>query len=119
MGFFTVTPLLRITFNTLLFWPVFLLYLFFLGYSLIKRELIFQAFHKPGGSKLAIGTFGFLLILIIICAFTFRNGQELIILRLLNDHQGALFISCMLYAIGLLVSFLSSAMLKKPEEITN
>ncbi|PLS15385.1 hypothetical protein CVD28_23985 [Bacillus sp. M6-12] len=117
MGFFTVTPLLRITNDTLLFWPVLLLYLLVLGYSLFKKELIFQAFHRPEGSRIAFGTFVFLFVLIIIGAFSFRNGQELLIMNMLNDHQGAFFISLMLFGIGLLVSFISSAMLKRPEDI--
>ena len=59
----------------------------------------------------------FLLVLIVISAFTFRNGQELLILRLLDDHQGGFFMALLMYGLGLFFSFISSALLKKPEEI--
>ena len=92
-GIFGVTPILRISFGSFLFWLLFLLYLVVLGYTLYKKELIFQAFHRPESSKIAKGAIIFLLVLIVISAFTFRNGQELIILQLLDDHQGGFFMA--------------------------
>jgi hypothetical protein len=117
VGFFAVTPLLRISYGSLLFWTFFILYLLVLGYSLYKKEIIFQAFHRPENSKVAKGVSLFLLVLIVISAFSFRNGQELIILRLLSDYQGVFFIFFILYGIGILFTFIATAMLKKPEEI--
>ncbi|HHY71972.1 MAG TPA: hypothetical protein GX497_01855, partial [Bacillus bacterium] len=56
MGFYAVTPFLRITYHFSLFWLFLFLYVFILVFTVFKREMIFQAFHKPGESKLAIGT---------------------------------------------------------------
>lgn len=117
MGFYVATPLFRMTLGTKVFWPVLILYLVVIGYSLQKREMIFQAFHRSRGSKIALGAYLFVIILAIICAFSFRNGQELIIMQLLNQNQGVFFFSSILYLGGLFLSFLSFALLKKPEEI--
>lgn len=117
MGYFLATPIFRISFETMVFWPILFLYLLVIGYSLLKREMIFQAFHRPGKSKIALGSYAFLIILIVISAFSFRNGQELIIMQLLNQNQGIFFFSFLLYLGGLFMSFISFALLKKTEEI--
>ncbi|MDI3311270.1 MAG: hypothetical protein QJR05_07555 [Thermoanaerobacterium sp.] len=116
-GIFATIPLLRLTFGTMLFWLILLLYLMVLGYSIYLKELLFQAFHRPGKSKLSKGIAAFLLVLIIIGALSSRNGQEMLILSILNDHQGAIFVSLFSFIIGLFVTFTASSLLKKPEEI--
>ncbi|WP_218970445.1 hypothetical protein [Cytobacillus gottheilii] len=115
-GVFLVFPLLRIS-NGMFFWVVLAFYLFIAFYSLYKRELVFQAFHKPKGSKLYISIIVILFIFLIVGALSFRYGQEMVILAMMNDHQGAFFISVFLYFIGLFVTFISTSLLKKPSEI--
>lgn len=117
MGLFLTEPILRMSFGTMVFWPFVLLYVLVIAYSLYKREMIFQAFHEPGKSKIAFGSYLFVFILIIISAFSFRNGQELILMQLLDDHEGVFFFTSLMYFGGLFLSFLSFALLKKPEDI--
>lgn len=117
MGFFMVFPLFRITHGILFFWIVLFVYLLIVIYSLIKKEIIFQAFHKPGKSKIANGTVIVLVLFLILGAFSFRYGQEMIIMANLNDQQGALYVSAITYGLGLLITFVSTALLKKPSEI--
>ncbi|WP_041580269.1 hypothetical protein [Bacillus sp. 1NLA3E] len=118
MGFFTVTPMLRMTINTQIFWFFLLLYLFVFVYSMIERELIFQSLvMKAGKSKLSKGMIVFFIIIMLVGSLTARNGQEMVILKLLNDYQGLFFGSCLIYVVGLFFTFLSVIMLKKPEEI--
>ncbi|WP_071396394.1 hypothetical protein [Bacillus tuaregi] len=117
MGFFVAEPILRLSFGTMVFWPFILMYLLVIGYSLYKREMIFQAFHRPGKSKIAFGSYLFIIVLIIISAFSFRNGQELILMQLLDDQEGVFFFTFLMYLGGLFLSFLSFALLKKPEDI--
>ncbi|WP_148361195.1 hypothetical protein [Bacillus timonensis] len=117
MGLYIAIPILRISFHTMVFWPLLILYLLVMGYSLLKREMIFQAFHMPGKSKIVLGSYVFLMILTIISAFSFRNGQELVIMQLLSENQGLIFFSFILYLGGLFLSFIAFALLKKPEEI--
>lgn len=117
MGFFLAEPIFRISFGTMVFWSFVLLYLLIIGYSLFKREMIFQAFHRPEKSKIAFGSYLFVIILIIISAFSFRNGQELIIMQLLDENEGVFFFTFLMYLGGLFMSFLSFALLKKPEDI--
>ncbi|WP_394238873.1 hypothetical protein [Niallia oryzisoli] len=117
MGVYMAEPILRLSFGTLVFWPFLLLYLVVIGYALFKREMIFQAFHRPGKSKIVFGSYLFVIILIIISAFSFRNGQELILMQLLDDQEGVFFFTVIMYLGGLFLSFLSFALLKKPEDI--
>lgn len=117
MGIYLAEPILRISFGTLVFWLFVLLYLLVIVYSLFKREMIFQAFHRPEKSKIAFGSYLFVIILIIISAFSFRNGQELILMQLLDDHEGVFFFTSIMYLAGLFLSFLSFALLKRPEDI--
>ncbi|MDI3311269.1 MAG: hypothetical protein QJR05_07550 [Thermoanaerobacterium sp.] len=116
-GIFCMIPVLRLTFGTLLFWTTLILYIVLLLYSLYKKEMIFQALHRPEKSKIAKGIVAFVFVLMIIGSFSFKNGQELLILRVLNDYQGAFFVAFFSYAIGFLFTFTSFALLKKPEEI--
>lgn len=117
MGVFAVTPLFRVMNGTFLFWSVLAIYLIVLLYSLVKKEIIFQAFDKPGKSKIAKGTVIFVLVLLILGAFSFRYGQEMVIMASLNDQQGALYVSAFAYVIGLLMTFVSTSLLKKSKEI--
>lgn len=117
MGLFMVFPLLRITKGMPLFWIILSVYLLIVIYSLIKKEIIFQAFHKPGNSRIAKGTVIVLILFLILGAFSFRYGQEMIIMASLNDQQGALYVSGVTYGLGLLITFVSTALLKKPSEI--
>lgn len=117
MGLFAVMPLLRIMSGTILFWSALVIYLIVLLYSLAKKEMIFRAFDKPGKSKIAKGTVIFVLALLILGAFSFRYGQEMVIMASLNDQQGALYVSAFAYVIGLLMTFVSTALLKKPKEV--
>ncbi|MFD2442561.1 hypothetical protein ACFSO7_00925 [Bacillus sp. CGMCC 1.16607] len=116
-GFFSVTPLLRLTLHTWVFWLLLFLYGLLFAYTVLKREMIFKAFYNPGKSKIAKGSLIFLLILLAIGGLTARNGQDMVILRLLDEHQGAFFISCIFYAVGMLVTFVSSAFLKKTDKV--
>ncbi|HHY71926.1 MAG TPA: hypothetical protein GX497_01615, partial [Bacillus bacterium] len=49
---------------------------------------------------------------------TARNGQDMIILKLLDEEQGAFWVSGVFYASGLLVTFISSAYLKKIDMVS-
>ncbi|MFE8703874.1 hypothetical protein ACFYKX_25205 [Cytobacillus sp. FJAT-54145] len=119
MGLFFVVPLLRLTIGVLSFWLILAIYVCITFYALVRKELIFQAFHKPGKSKIAKGTVIILFLLIILGGFTYANGQEMVIMANLDDNQGAFFISTFLYVLGLLITFVSTALLKKPQEIKN
>lgn len=119
VGLFMVFPLLRITHGIPLFWVTFAVYALMILYALIKRETIFQAFHKPANSRIAKGTVIVLILFLLLGALSFRHGQEMVILASMNDQQGALFVSSFTYSLGLLVTFVSTALLKKPSEIKN
>lgn len=116
MGIFMVTPLFRIMLDTVLFMVILVVYLLLLLYALFKKEVIFQAFDKPGKSKIAKGTIIVLVVLIVLGALSFRYGQEMVIMSNLNDQQGGLFVASFLYVLGLLITFVSTALLKKPKE---
>ncbi|MGI8386737.1 hypothetical protein [Robertmurraya sp. P23] len=116
IGLFGVFPLFRMI-QGILFWLVLIIYLLVAFYALYRKELIFQAFHNPRESKLIYGIFGVFFVFLILGAFSFRNGQEMVILASLNDHQGALYVAGFAYALGLFFTFISTALLKKPSEI--
>jgi hypothetical protein len=117
VGLFMVVPLLRITWSMPLFWIVLAAYILMIFYALIKKEVIFQAFYKPGNSRIAKGTVIVLIFFLVLGAFSFRYGQEMVILASMNDQQGALYVSSFTYGLGLLLTFVSTALLKKPSEI--
>lgn len=116
MGLFWIFPILRVT-QGFLFWLLLAVYLIVVFIALYRRELIFQAFHNPRESKLIYGILGVFFIFLIVGAFSFRNGQEMVILASLNDHQGLLYVAGFTYALGLFMTFISTALLKKPSEI--
>lgn len=89
------------------------MYVLVLVYALYKREMIFQAFDKPEKSKLAKAIVVLVLVLLVLGALSFRYGQEMAILVLLNDYQGAFYVSSFAFIIGLLMTFVSTSLLKK------
>nr|WP_295974893.1 hypothetical protein [uncultured Bacillus sp.] len=113
MGFFAVMPLFRILSDTILFFLALAMYVLVLVYALYKREMIFQAFDKPEKSKLAKAIVVLVLVLLVLGALSFRYGQEMAILVLLNDYQGAFYVSSFAFIIGLLMTFVSTSLLKK------
>lgn len=115
LGFFPVFPLLRLTVEVPMFWVFLIIYLLVLFYALFKRELMFQAFHKPSHSRIAKGTFVILLILIILGAIAAISFGPLY--ESGNDQIGTMVVSGISYVIGLLMTFVSTALLKKPTDI--
>ncbi|MBP3039329.1 hypothetical protein J9303_07495 [Bacillaceae bacterium Marseille-Q3522] len=116
-GFFTVLPLLRLTYGSILFLLVLPLYLCVFIYTISKRDKIFTAFDRPEKSRLAKGVFIFIAIIFLIGSLSAWNGQELFLLAILDDQQGTVFVSVIIYAIGLFFTFISSVMLKHPDKI--
>jgi hypothetical protein len=116
LGLFCVFPLFRLI-DGMVFWLILSAYLLVLLYALYRKEVIFQAFHKPGQSKLFLGIVFILFVFIVVGALSYRNGQEMVILSNMNDSQGAFFVAVFTYFLGLFMTFVSTALLKKPSEI--
>ncbi|WP_458415054.1 hypothetical protein ACNQFZ_09750 [Schinkia sp. CFF1] len=117
LGFYFVTPFLRVTFGSFLFFVPLLLYVLLIVLTLIKRELIYQAFSNPGESMLAKGTFVVFIVLMIVGSLTARSGHDMLILRLLDEKQGAFWVTGVMYVGGLFFTFISSAFLKKTDRV--
>jgi hypothetical protein len=116
MGLFWIFPILRVA-QGFLFWLLLALYLLVAFIALYRRELIFQAFHNPSQSRLIYGILAVFFLFLILGSFSFRNGQEMVVLASLNDNQGLLYVAGFTYALGLFMTFISTALLKKPSEI--
>ncbi|WP_282155944.1 hypothetical protein [Cytobacillus gottheilii] len=116
LGLFAVFPLFRLT-EGVPFWLILIAYLLVVAYALYRKEVIFQAFYNPKKSKLYLGVMLVLVIFLIVGAFSFRYGQEMVILASMNDHSGAFFVATFAYLLGLLLTFVSTALLKKPAEL--
>ncbi|MBP3040280.1 hypothetical protein J9303_12375 [Bacillaceae bacterium Marseille-Q3522] len=116
-GFFWVIPLLRITYGTILFWGMLLIYLTIFVYTLYKRELLFKAFYRPEKSRLAKGVLIITGVVFVIGSLLYRNGQELIISTFLNNQQEGVAVSLIFYIFGLIFTFISSIFLKHPDKI--
>ncbi|MBP3040281.1 hypothetical protein J9303_12380 [Bacillaceae bacterium Marseille-Q3522] len=113
-GFFMTIPLMRITYGSILFIVVLLLYLIVFVFTLYKRKLIFHSFNNPGKSRLAKGSIIFILAVLVIGSMSARNGQELLILAHLNTHQDGIFISLIVYIFGMFLTFISVIVIKEP-----
>ncbi|MBP3040282.1 hypothetical protein J9303_12385 [Bacillaceae bacterium Marseille-Q3522] len=113
-GFFTTFPLMRITYGSILFIIVLLIYLTVFVFTLYKRKLILYSFENIRKSWLAKGAIFFILVVLVIGSMSARNGQELLILAHLNTHQDAIFISIIGFAIGLFFTFISVIVIKEP-----
>ncbi|MBP3039325.1 hypothetical protein J9303_07475 [Bacillaceae bacterium Marseille-Q3522] len=116
-GFFATIPLMRITYGSILFIIVLLLYLTVFVFTLYKRKLILYSFENIRHSWLAKGAIFFILVVLVIGSMSARNGQELLILAHLNTHQDAIFISIIGFAIGLFFTFISVIVIKQPDKI--
>lgn len=60
---------------------------------------------------------GIFVVIMIVGGLSAYLGQDGILMAFMNDYQKAWHISTILYFMGLLIIFLSSSLLKKPEEI--
>jgi hypothetical protein len=116
MAVFWIFPILRIT-QGIWFLGLIVLYLIVFVYALYRKELIFQAFDNPRESKLIYGIVAVFFVFLVLGTFSFRRGQEMVILASMDDNQGLWYVSGFAYALALFIVFLSTSLLKKPSEI--
>lgn len=107
VSFFVVFPLLRVTFNTILFWLLLMIYILILVYSLLRSKVIFQLKErKPKKYKMILWTFASLCLLTIISLFFLRNSQDLLVISYFKEYLGNFIRLGELYIVGLLFPLL-------------
>ncbi len=104
-GFYSVMPLLSLTFGSIFFWISLSIYLILLGFLFVKTKTVAEGIHDPKESKIGkafiIGA-----ILIVFIAIPARyNVPEGIVMSLLNHNQKEFYVFTALYLLGLLITF--------------
>lgn len=111
MGFYGSIPFMRVTYGTLLFYVVFVIYFGCLSFILIKIKWIVRDFANPVKSKLLKGVMGIAIVGFLVGGMFPRDGHPGLILSFIPQNQHAFLGTMAMYVIGLFFTFISVSVL--------
>ena len=112
IGAIAILPLLHFTFGSIFFWVLSIFYFIYFGIILFKRKIFVNYIHNPYPSKIALGIFIAISIIMFMGGLAIgAPGQYGFILYYLSETGQAIYIYSVLYAIGLIMTTLALIML--------
>lgn len=107
-------PFYSLVYGTTLFYFVILISILTFIYSFMIRRKVSDAFNNPTNSKMYHPIFFILIIFLFIGGLMTRNGQDMVLVYLLEENQRAFFQLVFIYLLNLIVLFVSTALLVDP-----
>jgi hypothetical protein len=104
MGFFAIVPVLRLTFGTIVFWILLVIYLLIMFHSIIKNIVLHRL---PASMKFVPSLSLWSAMVLLISVFFFRDSQGAIIATVFRSSDGAIVLSFLLYIIGVFMTWLA------------